>query len=128
MRTGVILILLSLLLASCVKEKAIPDYKGFPKEVGEIFITECATTGCHNEASKGAASGLSLASWEALFAGGRNGADVIPFRDEFSLVSFYVNTYEDLGITLSPSMPFNKSPLSREQVKTIKDWINAGAL
>lgn len=100
---------------------------GFPADVGKIFLTKCATSGCHNEQSKEAAAGLSLASWNSAFEGGRNGACIIPYRPDYSLCMYYVNTFSDLGPSLVPHMPFNGPSLSRNEVITIQGWIMQGA-
>jgi YVTN family beta-propeller protein len=91
------------------------------------MLAKCATSGCHNELSKQAAAGLSLATWNALFQGGRNGACVIPYRPDYSLLSYYVNTFSDLGPSLVPHMPYNQPALSRSEVVTLQTWIRQGA-
>lgn len=115
------------ILNSCRNDKGIPDYNEYPDEIGKIIFTKCATPGCHNDASKEAAGGLSLASWEKLFEGGRNSAAVIPFRSDYSTLFYYTNTYSDLGVTLSPTMPYNQGHLTREEIVLIKNWIDNGA-
>lgn len=115
------------IISNCTSEKGIPDYNGFPAEVGKIVFTKCAVAGCHTDKSKDAAGGLSLESWDKLFEGGRNSVAVIPFRSDFSTFCYYINTYADLGVSLEPTMPFNKEVLSREQVILLSDWINSGA-
>lgn len=119
--------LLSFALASCVKDKGTPDYAGFPDDVGRIITTKCATAGCHNDRSKDGAGGLSLTSWENMFKGGRNSAAVVPYSHEYSILYSFTNIYSDLGQTLSPTMPFGRTPLSREEVILLRDWIDAGA-
>ena len=112
---------------ACTKDRGTPDYGGFPEDVGKIMFTQCATSGCHNDASKDAAAGLSLESWDKMFEGGRNSAAVIPYRHDYSPLFLFSNVYSDLGHQLSPTMPYGRQPLSREQVSLIKDWINNGA-
>lgn len=114
-------------LNSCTNEKVAPDYNQFPEEVGKIMFTKCAVSGCHNNLSKGAAGDLSLESWGKLFEGGRNALSVIPFRSDYSTMMYYVNTFSDLGVTLNPTMPYNRPSLSREEVLVLKNWIDAGA-
>ncbi len=60
-------------------------------------------------------------------SGDRNGAVVIPFAHKQSTVFLFSNTYDDLGTKVLPSMPLNTTPLSREEVITLRDWIDAGA-
>lgn len=114
-------------LSSCTREKGIPDYNNYPDNIGKLMFTKCATAGCHTEASKAAAAGLSLESWDKLFEGGTGSAAVIPFRYEYSSLFSYTNTFTDLGQAHVPTMPFNKEPLTREEVIMIRDWITAGA-
>lgn len=121
------LIISSLILFSCKRDSAPPDYAGFPTEIGQIFINKCATAGCHNSISYPAADNLNLSSFASLFKGSSNGSPVIPYRSDFSSLCYFINTYDDLGIKNVPMMPLNGTPLSHEEVKTIKDWIDAGA-
>lgn len=126
---GLLLLCLLLLLfvSACRHDKGIPTYNGFPEDVGKIFFTKCATAGCHTDASKDAAAGLSLESWDKLFEGGKTSAAVIPYRHDQSTLAYYVNTFSDLGNMLVPTMPFNNTALSREEVTAIINWINTGA-
>lgn len=112
---------------TCTNEKGIPDYNKFPDDVGKIIFTKCAVSGCHTDKSKGAAGGLSMESWDKLFEGGTGSACVIPYRHDYSTLFSYINTYTDLGVTLSPTMPYNETKLTREEVMLMKNWINAGA-
>lgn len=121
------LMLFVFLFSACRYDKALPDYKGYPSEIGKIMVNKCASAGCHNEASKEAAGGLSLETWDKLFEGGRTSASVIPYRHDFSIACYYINTYPDLGFTLKPVMPYNKTPLSHDEVAAIEKWIDAGA-
>ena len=105
----------------------ILNYNGYPKEVGDIILTKCATKGCHNDITKSSSGGLSLSSWEKLFEGSNEGSSVIPYRPDQSFLFFAINTYSDLGASLTPTMPFNKPNLSRDQVLIIKNWILNGA-
>ncbi len=118
---------ISCFINSCRYDKAQPDYKGYPNDIGKIIVTKCAGTGCHNETSKEAAGGLSMETWDKLFEGGRTSASVIPYRHDFSIACYYINTYPDLGFTLKPIMPYNKTPLSHDDVSLVEKWIDAGA-
>lgn len=114
-------------LETCTSEKGIPDYNKYPDDIGRIVFTKCAVAGCHNNESKDAAAGLSLESWDEMFKGGTGSACVIPYRADFSTFFYYVNTFPDLGVTLTPTMPYNKSALTRDEVVLIQNWINNGA-
>lgn len=99
----------------------------YPDAIGQIILTKCAVSGCHNQASANAAAGLDLSSWTAMMKGDRNGAVVIPYSHENSTLYMYCNTYSDMGIVLQPTMPYNDEPLTRAQVTSLRNWINAGA-
>lgn len=122
-----ILLIVSLFLSECKKDKGLADLGGYPNDVGKIMVLKCATSGCHNNASYQAAAGLNLSTWESMFAGSNAGSPVIPFRSDFSSLCYFINTYSDLGNINTPTMPYNADILSREEVKLIKDWIDAGA-
>ncbi len=122
-----IVVIVVVCFSTCKNDKATPDYNQYPSDIGKIIFTKCATPGCHNDASKGAAAGLSLATWDKLFEGGNGSACVIPYRSDYSTLFYYTNTFPDLGITLTPIMPYNKDHLSREEVTLLKKWIDAGA-
>lgn len=130
-RSPLILLLLFSLLtfyfSACKQNASDPVYKGFPNDVGKIVLTKCATTGCHTDQSKGGAGGLSMESWDKLFEGGNGSACIIPFRSDYSTFFSYINTFPDLGMTLSPNMPYKKPALTRGEVQLFKDWINSGA-
>jgi DNA-binding beta-propeller fold protein YncE len=120
-------IIVAISFSTCKYAKVAPDYNEYPDVIGKIFFTKCATPGCHTDASKGAAAGLSMESWNKLFEGGTGGACVIPYRSDFSTLFYYINTFSDMGLTLSPTMPYNKESLTRDEVTLIKNWINDGA-
>ncbi|MBL7937062.1 MAG: hypothetical protein JNM51_14740 [Bacteroidia bacterium] len=117
-------------LVNCTKDKALVSYKntGYPDEVAKIIMNKCATSGCHNEASKGGAAGLSLASWDKLFEGSNSGAVIIPYSPNLSTFLYYTNSYNEYGtIQLVPKMPIGSPALSNSQIKTLYDWIASGA-
>ena len=113
--------------SGCRNDKGTPDYKGYPEAVGKIVKNKCATSGCHNDRSKGAAGGLSMDTWDKLFEGGNGSACIIPFRHDYSTFFSYVNVYNDLGVMLVPTMPYGKPALTREEVVLLRNWINSGA-
>lgn len=114
-------------LSTCTYDKGLPSYNDFPDDIGKLMFTKCATAGCHTKEGKEAAGGLSLESFDDMFEGGHSGATVIPYRSDYSTLFYFVNTYSDLGVTLGPTMPYNKPHLSREDVVMIKNWIDNGA-
>lgn len=116
-------------LPSCKHEPmpGLGDYGNFPDKVGRIFLTRCATAGCHNAASAINAKGLRLDSWEQLFNGSNSGAAVVPYDIENSSLLMFINTDLSLGLVQNPTMPLNQTPLSREEYLAIRDWIASGA-
>ncbi|MDP2387386.1 MAG: hypothetical protein Q8M29_13505 [Bacteroidota bacterium] len=115
------------IIAACTKDSDRIDTKDYPTEIGKIFRGRCATSGCHNDVSYKNAAGLNLSSWENLFKGSNSGSTIIPFRSDFSSLCYFINTFADLGPVNLPTMPVNNDPLDRDEVKKIKDWVDAGA-
>lgn len=103
------------------------ESSGYPDAIGQIILANCAVSGCHNAASAHAAAGLDLSTWYTMFKGDRQGAVVIPYSHEHSTLFLICNTFGDLGSTMLPTMPYNDDPLTREQMVTLRDWINSGA-
>ncbi|MBL7765159.1 MAG: hypothetical protein JNJ58_03625 [Chitinophagaceae bacterium] len=99
---------------------------GYPPAIEKIVVKKCATSGCHNDISYTNAGNLNLTTWDNMMKGAVNGSVVIPYSPKQSSLLQFVNTYSDLGVTISPSMPLNASPLSREDVLVIRDWIQHG--
>lgn len=121
------IILLGLSTCKDEPEETIFDSQGYPEEIGRIMVQKCATAGCHNDQSKVAAGGLSLATWDRLFEGSRGGSPVVPYRADQSYLMFFINDDPNQGISLAPTMPFNQSPLSTEEYASIRDWVLDGA-
>lgn len=122
-------LLLLVLYYSCTYEKAEqpkPE-SNFPPEIESILVNKCATSGCHNNLSRANAGGLDFSTWEIMFEGGRNGSSVIPYSPEYSYLLYSVNTDSTLGPMLSPTMPFEEQPLSRDEYQLLYDWIQNGA-
>ncbi len=103
-----------------------PD-SAYPREVGEIVLSKCAVSGCHNNLSAHACAGIDMSSWNKLFEGGNSNSSVIPYRPDQSFLFFAINTFPDLGPMLYPTMPVGHEPLSRTEVLTMRDWIASGA-
>jgi hypothetical protein len=119
----------SLLLGTCKIDNQLLVKSGgnYPESIGKIILNKCAVSGCHNDISKDAASGLSLTSWNKLFDGTRNGAAVIPYNHKQSTLFLFCNTYEDLGVSVKPTMPINRDPLTKDEIIALRNWIDYGA-
>jgi len=95
---------------------ASQDKVSYTKTVEPLFQDKCAP--CHNHTTR--SGGLNLESFEALMNGGKHGPAVVPGK---SAESRLVKMLEG---TLTPQMPLGDK-LSPEEIKVIKDWIDAGA-
>ncbi len=123
------IILAGLLFCSCIRKDKAPDIVtgNYPKEIADIIINRCAIGGCHNSLSSTNAAGLNLSTWDTMFNGGYSGAVVIPYRPDFSPLCFFTNTYNDLGVSLQPTMPVGAAPLTRAEYLVLRNWITSGA-
>lgn len=118
---------ISLFCPACKKDQA-KQRDGFPEHISKIISGSCATAGCHTETSRGGAAGLSLESWSGLFEGANNGnAAVVPYAPDQSPLLFFINTFDNLGPTISPAMPYNADEMTQEEVKMFMDWVAEGA-
>ena len=128
MRATLALLIISVLF-SCKRDEAAVDTKasGYPPQIAKLILTSCATQGCHTAQSKDAASGLSLSTWDEMMQGGNNGAVTIPYFSALSSTRLFTNTYASLGVSIKPTMPLHKAPLSESDVKMLIDWIDQGA-
>lgn len=113
-------------MVTCTKDKGMKD-NGFPPEISKILVNKCAISGCHTSSGKEGAAGLALETWDQLFEGDRNGAVCIPFRHDYSTLFLFTNTDPAMGAINTPTMPYNLPALSKKEMKTLTDWINAGA-
>lgn len=121
--------------SSCVhppQPVVVPEYGGYPDEVGKILVSKCATAGCHNAASYKNSGQLLLDTWAHLMEGGSSGASVIAYSPNYSPLLYFVNTDSTRGTIARPTMPYStaanpQQPLSNEEYQTLKNWIAAGA-
>ncbi|CAN5493470.1 hypothetical protein BH11BAC2_BH11BAC2_14470 [soil metagenome] len=128
MKNSLLIIILVLAISSCKNDKYTePPVTNYPADVEKILVANCATSGCHNTASKDAAAGLDLSSWDKMFEGTNNGAVTIPFRTDFSTLLYFTNTDSTLGLVSEPRMPVNGAALSKADYLLLKDWIFSGA-
>jgi len=121
------LLLLVGVWTGCKKNQGYATKGNYPAEIAKIIIPNCATAGCHDAISYEGASGLDLSTWGGAFKGTRNGAAIIPYSAEYSTLTYFINTYAELGLQNQPTMPLNGNKLSYQEVQTIKNWIQSGA-
>ncbi|MEW4452438.1 DUF1553 domain-containing protein [Bremerella sp. JC817] len=103
------------LVGSIASAEPLPA-ETFENSVGAILSNHCVR--CHNP--KKQEGGLSLASAQAAFAGGESGEAIVPRQPDASVLLDYISGDE-------PEMPKGGTPLSKEEVETIRRWIATGA-
>ena len=90
--------------------------KFFQQQVAVILEQHCVS--CHHgEKAKG---GLNLSQRQHLLRGGESGAAVVVGKPQESLLIDYVSGDK-------PEMPKNGQPLSGQQIKILRRWIQEGA-
>jgi hypothetical protein len=115
MITGLVTAILELFLLRFAGGPAESD-RLFREQVAPIFERRCLH--CHGtSAPKG---GLSLVTGEGLVRGGESGPAVVPGKPEESLLLEKVSGD-------APEMPQKDTPLLKEQVESLRRWIEQGA-
>ena len=113
---GCLLIMLSFLLAGCEKQVS------FSENVMPILKAKCLT--CHAEGLEGfVATGFSVASYEKVMKGTRDGPVIEPGSSYFSTLQIVVEHRADPSI----AMPKNSAKLSGAEIQLIGEWIDQGA-
>jgi len=114
---NLLLILITLFFASCkhslveIAPVEIAPFVCFESEVLPIFITNCSQAGCHGNGSH--EDGYTLDNYNGIMKG------IEPFNPDNS---------EHLSEITSGEMPLPpNSPLTSEQIETLRNWINGGA-
>lgn len=90
------------------------DGRLFEKEVAPLLARRCV--GCHDSTLK--KGGLDLSRQETAFAGGVSGNAINPGSPEASLVWLMAE---------AESMPRGLAPLSANEKRLLRDWIDSGA-
>src|SRR5687767_10191446 len=90
-----------------------PQY--FDAHVAPLLARHCLE--CHDTATK--KGKLDLSRKEAALAGGKNGRPIVPGKSAESLLWEAVDSGE---------MPEDRPPLSAEEKKVLREWIDAGAV
>jgi uncharacterized membrane protein len=108
-------------LAACDKEAPFTQVT-YTADVEPIIQQRCLE--CHAPGQEGAkASGYVMDSYEGVMKGTKYGPVIVPGSSESSSLYRLVAGQADPSI----QMPHGKEPLSTEQVKTIRLWIDKGA-
>ena len=94
----------------------------YVNNVAPIMQKHCAE--CHAAGQQGAeATGFLVDSYESLMKGSRFGPVIDPGSAKTSSLYNIVSGKGNLAIT----MPHSKDPISAEEIKTIRVWIESGA-
>jgi hypothetical protein len=114
-----LLMLLSAAVLACSREPAPVSFTG---QVKPLLDTHCVE--CHMPGQAGyESSGLRLDSYEALMKGTKFGPIVIPGDALSSALTMLIEGRADPSI----EMPHGKAPLSAQDQKTIRTWVEQGA-
>lgn len=119
-------LLLSAMIFGCNRNKLEPAFD-YPDDLSKLMRKTCATKGCHDATSAAAVGGLNMESWATMFEGSRGGSPVVPYSPELSFLLYSINTDENLGPVLTPTMPYLQDPLTPEEYDLIWQWIDDGA-
>ena len=96
--------------------------EAFVSKVKPVLDANCGR--CHEGLNR--RGGLSMETRESLLKGGHHGAAIVPGDAANSLM---IRLIRHAGPSDDPmDMPPNKPKLSDEDIKTVADWINAGAV
>ena len=101
--------------APATSEQSSAGEVSFAAQVLPIFEDNC--TRCHGASRQN--GGLRLDSYAMLMAGGTDGVVVVAGEADGSLL---------VTLVTSGEMPKNDAPLRAEEIATIRQWIEAGAL
>ncbi len=102
-------------------KKTARDEASFERDVNPILTQRCVE--CHSGQGEGAhTSGLSLSSHDALMAGTKEGGQLIVPGSAMTSSFMVMLTRKD-----HLRMPFGKSPLSDDEIRVIRKWIDQGA-
>lgn len=124
-RLTFLILLAAMFSAACEKENASVLGENYPESVRNILILNCANGGCHSGNSPSA--GLDVSDWAKLHNGSKDNTVLIPHSSDWSMLFQHANTYDELGPRALPVMPLNGSVLSKDDMLTLKKWINEGA-
>jgi hypothetical protein len=120
-KTGALLIgsALLLLLAGCTGESTV----SYARDVQPILAENCLS--CHHPGGAGTeASGFSMATYDDLMKGTRNGPMILPGDAEGSNLIVLMEGRADPSI----AMPHGrKEPVAQAKIDTIRRWIDQGA-
>jgi len=111
-----------LLLTGC--DNTPPANKvSFSKQIQPILAQNCLE--CHDKNGAGAkASGLEMSNYASLMKGTKFGPVIKPGNSLSSTLVILVEGHADSTINMPHG---DRAPLSKEQVQTLRQWIDQGA-
>ncbi|MDH3533568.1 MAG: hypothetical protein OEO82_11610 [Gammaproteobacteria bacterium] len=116
----------------CERETGMAGQVSFAADVLPILQASCVE--CHDVAAEGVvASGLNLSDYGGVMGGTKFGPVVVPNSSESSALYLVVAHKTDPKIHMPPHHPAamaegRGTALTEDQIKTIQDWIDQGAL
>lgn len=131
-RLNVSIMVLAVALCGCQRNESVAEAISFAADVQPILNARCVE--CHDRAAEGvAATGLNLSDYEGVMQGTRLGPMVVPNSAESSSLYLVIAKETSKQIQMPPQHPSARAegrgtPLSEQQVATIKAWIDQGAL
>jgi len=122
-RVGLPAFAAAVLLSSCNSSTPPVTNISFSKQIQPVFTQHCLK--CHNEKGVGTiASGLKLSGYEELLQGTRFGPIIKPGDSLSSTLVILVEGRANPSINMPHD---NQAPLSNEQIRTLRQWIDQGA-
>ncbi len=119
-------------LIGCGQEPDVASEVSFANDILPILEANCVE--CHDIAAEGVAtSGLNLSDYDGVMHGTRFGAVAVPNSSESSALYLVVAHQTDPQIQMPPhhrdALAEGRGPsLNENEIKTIQDWIDQGAL
>ena len=119
-------------LIGCGQEADVPGEVSFANDVQPILEANCVE--CHDVAAEGVAtSGLNLRDYDGVMHGTRFGPVAVPNNSESSALYLAVAHQTDPQIQMPPhhrdALAEGRGPsLNENEIKTIQNWIDQGAL
>ncbi len=117
-----VLCIMSIVITGCNKQEGATV--SYSKDIEPILAANCLE--CHAKGGAGEVkSGLSMVSYADLMKGTKFGAIIKPGDSLSSTMMLLIEGKADPSINMPHG---DRKPLSAEQIKAIKTWINEGAL
>ena len=125
-RSSFLVSLFFLLLLIACEERVAPIDVSYEANIQESIFNISCLVACHDGARQ---AGLELTTWETLMEGGDIRLVIVPGNAEESPLVWSIEGRDALGVPVSlmPPSDSGSPPLSRFEIRLIKDWIDQGA-